>query len=303
MSDQEYDCIIIGAGPAGLFCATNISTGRILVLEKMILPGRKLLIAGSGQCNITHSGDMKSFTSHYGDHGAFVKPALMAFPNSAVKKFFEDRGVMLVEKESGKLFPASLSADDILDALLDACDEAGVEIVSSAPVQSVSFEDGLYAVRTDYGVFRSRTLVVATGGRSYPQTGSTGDGFLFAGALGHAIVEPRPSLSPVYVADHRLADLSGISLPDVSVSLWRGGKKIMTRSGDLLITRFGYSGPVILDAGFSCGVCGVGSTTGSEFVYVYLLSGSSVARAGNRGGNPPRHHWRTDARCDALAAG
>ncbi|MDV0442236.1 NAD(P)/FAD-dependent oxidoreductase [Methanorbis furvi] len=243
-----YDCIVVGAGPAGLFCAANLSPLRVLVLEKMILPGRKLLIAGSGQCNVTHAGDVKSFAVHYGDHGAFVKPALMAFSNSAMREYFESRGVELIERESGKVFPASLSADDILDALLDACDEANVEIMSSLPAESVSCENGVYRVKTALGVFSAKVLVIATGGKSYPQTGSTGDGFLLAELLGHTVIEPHPSLAPVYVVDHRLADLSGISFASVSVAIWRDGKKILTRSGDLLITRFGYSGPVILDS-------------------------------------------------------
>lgn len=248
MLGREYDCIIIGAGPAGLFCAAHLAPARVLVLEKMVLPGRKLLIAGSGQCNITHAGDVKSFIEHYGDHGAFLRPALMAFSNTSVRNYFEERGVSFVERESGKVFPASLSADDILDVLLDACDKAGAEILSSTPVEMVSFDDGMYTVKTLHGTYYAKVLVLATGGKSYPQTGSTGDGFTFAGALGHSVAEPHPSLAPVYVADHRLADLSGISIPGAVVSIWRGGKKLLARSGDLLITRFGYSGPVILDA-------------------------------------------------------
>ncbi|MDE2444087.1 MAG: NAD(P)/FAD-dependent oxidoreductase [Methanocorpusculum sp.] len=248
MLDRQYDCIIIGAGPAGLFCAAQLAPVRVLVLEKMVLPGRKLLIAGSGQCNITHAGDVKSFTEHYGDHGAFLRPALMAFPNTSVLTYFEGRGISFVEKESGKVFPASLSADDILDALLDACDEAGTEILSYTPAEMVSFDDGMYAVKTLHGTYYAKVLVLATGGKSYPQTGSMGDGFTFAEALGHSVAEPHPSLAPVYVSDHRLADLSGISIPGAAVSVWRGGKKLFVRFGDLLITRFGYSGPVILDA-------------------------------------------------------
>ena len=248
MVGRTYDCVVIGAGPAGLFCAANLAPARVLVLEKMVLPGRKLLIAGSGQCNITHTGEVKSFVSRYGDHGAFLRPALMAYPNTAVRNYFEERGVSFVEKESGKVFPGSLSADDILDVLLDACDAAGVEILSYTPAERVSFEDGMYAVKTLHATYYAKTLVIATGGASYPQTGSSGDGFSFAEALGHSITAPRPALSPVYVADHRLTDLSGISVSGAAVSIWRGGKKLIARSGDLLITRFGYSGPVILDA-------------------------------------------------------
>ena len=248
MVGRHYDCIIIGAGPAGLFCASLLAPARVLVLEKMVLPGRKLLIAGSGQCNITHTGDVKNFVSHYGEHGAFLRPALMAFPNTAVREFFERLGVSFVEKESGKVFPESHSADDILDALLDACDAAGVEILSYTPAESVACENGMYAVKTLHTTYYTKALVIATGGMSYPQTGSTGDGFLFAKALGHSVTPPCPALTPVYAVRHQLADLSGISVYGATISIWRGGKKLLVRSGDLLITRFGYSGPVILDS-------------------------------------------------------
>lgn len=154
----------------------------------------------------------------------------------------------LVEKESGKIFPASLQADDILDALLAACDEAGVEIACRSAVTSVRFEGGSFRVKTGYEEVSAKTLVIATGGKSYPQTGSSGDGYGFSEMLDHAVVRQEPSLTPVYVATHYIAESSGISIPDAVVTLWRDTKKIMTRSGGLLITRFGYSGPVILNA-------------------------------------------------------
>ncbi|MDR3102666.1 MAG: NAD(P)/FAD-dependent oxidoreductase [Methanocalculaceae archaeon] len=248
MFDQEYDCIIIGAGPAGLFCAANLVPARVLVLEKMMLPSRKLLITGSRHCNITHAGKMKHFFARYGDHGMFLKPALMTLPNTAVQKFFEARGVVLIETESGKIFPASLSADDILDALLDAYDGADTEILCCTPAETVFWEKDRYTVKTIRGTFSAPVLVIATGGLSYPQTGSTGDGFRLAESLGHSVTDLHPSLTPVYARDHPLADLSGISLPTSEISIWRGGRKLLTRSGDLLITRFGYSGPVILDS-------------------------------------------------------
>ncbi|MDO9523244.1 MAG: NAD(P)/FAD-dependent oxidoreductase [Methanocorpusculum sp.] len=247
MSMREYDVIVVGTGPAGLFCAAHLAPAKVLILEKMKLPGRKLLLAGSGQCNLTHSGDVKTFTGNYGDHGNFVKPSLMACSNETVMDFFEHRGVPLFTNENDKVFPVSLRADDVLDALLDACDEAGVEIFYSEVVKSVAPNNGGYSVQTSLTAYQAKYVVIATGGMSYPGTGSTGDGYAFAESLGHTIVLPEPSLTPVYVDDHLLWDLSGISLP-AKVSIWHEGKKLMTREGDLLITRFGYSGPVILDA-------------------------------------------------------
>mgnify|MGYP000877784545 FL=1 len=247
MNMREYDVIVIGTGPAGLFCAANLAPAKVLVLEKMKLPGRKLLLAGSGQCNLTHAGDVKTFTANYGDHGNFVKPSLMACSNKTVTDFFSHRGVPVFTNENGKVFPVSLLADDVLDALLSACDEAGVEINYSEGVKSIMPNPNGYVVESSYGAYQTKYVVIATGGMSYPGTGSTGDGYALAESLGHTVVSPEPALTPVYADDHPLKDLSGISLP-AKVSIWHEGKKLMTREGDLLITRFGYSGPVILDA-------------------------------------------------------
>ena len=243
-----YDAVIIGAGPAGLFCAAQLAGCKTLVIEKMKLPGRKLLIAGSGQCNITHAGNVREFASHYGTHGAFLKSALAGFSNTDTIDFFTARNVPCIETEAGKVFPKSLVADDILDALLDACDEAGVEFRYEEPVEAIEKTEEGFAVTTLFGTYQSRNVVLACGGKSYPKTGSAGDGYALAEKLGHTIVEPKEALTPVYIRNFALAELAGISVPDTEVTVWRGGKKVAGHKGDVLITRFGFSGPGILDA-------------------------------------------------------
>ncbi|HJJ47910.1 MAG TPA: NAD(P)/FAD-dependent oxidoreductase [Methanocorpusculum sp.] len=244
---SAYDAIIIGGGPAGLFCAANLRGCKTLLIEKMKLPGRKLLITGSGQCNITHGGEIREFAKHYGEHGNFLKPVLAAFSNKDMIDFFTARNVPCIETPAEKVFPKSLAADDILDALLEACDEAGVEFRYEEPVVSVAKTESGFAVKTPFGTFHGKNVVLACGGKSYPKTGSAGDGYAFAESLGHTVTEVKEALTPVYVSNFALADLSGISIPNAGVIVWRGGKKVAGHFGDVLITRFGFSGPGILD--------------------------------------------------------
>lgn len=140
------DIIIIGAGPAGLFCACNIAvTGKkIIVLEKNSHPGRKLLLTGSGQCNITHNGPTREFLAHYGDHGPFLKPALMNFPNTALIAFFHDRELEMVTTKTGKVFPVTLKSVDVLHILEKECKIKGITMHYNEPVREVSYNDDFF---------------------------------------------------------------------------------------------------------------------------------------------------------------
>ena len=248
--DEIWDLIVVGAGPAGLFCAAHASCrGRkILVLEKKISPGRKLLISGSGRCNLTHDGDPRAFLDHYGDHGRFLRPAILGFTNRDLVAFFEENGLSMITLEGGKIFPESQKSRDVLDVLLAECEARGVEIKCGKAATSISRSEDEFLVACGDETYRSRTLVIATGGRSYPATGSAGDGYSFAEGLGHSIAEIGPALAPVLIRDRPFSDLAGISLPGARISIFRGkSKKGKEHTGDVLFTHDGLSGPGILD--------------------------------------------------------
>ncbi len=245
---QDYDLIIVGAGPAGLFCGINSSleNKRILILEKKESPGRKLLVSGSGRCNITHEGDILAFLDHYGDHGRFLRPALLSFTNLDLISFFEKRGLPMTQAEGGKIFPGTLRSKDVLGVLIEECIARNIHLRCSQVVKSITRPgDGFKVVSNDQ-TYQSRLVVIATGGCSYPATGSTGDGYSFARNLGHRIIEIGPALTPVYIKDYPFSELAGISFSNIDVSLYRD-KKIKDWQGDILFTHQGLSGPGILD--------------------------------------------------------
>jgi predicted Rossmann fold flavoprotein len=246
---DHFNTIVIGAGPAGLFCAANAvsSSGSVLLLEKNASCGKKLLITGSGMCNITHAGSISEFFTRYGDHGSFVRPALRSFTNDDLTTFFSSRGQPLVTAEGEKVFPESYRSADILSILLNECTKNNVDIHYNEPVLHARQDDGSFVVTTGERSYRASHLVIATGGASYPSTGSTGDGYRLAAELGHTVTCIAPALTGLIPVRYPFADLAGISFEESRVSVHRSGKKIKEQSGDLLFTHKGLSGPVILD--------------------------------------------------------
>jgi predicted Rossmann fold flavoprotein len=245
---KDYDLIIVGAGPSGLFCALNsMQKGKkILILEKKSSPGHKLLITGSGQCNITHDGDIQDFLNHYGDHGRFLRPALLGFTNRDLISFFNEKGLGMIREKGDKMFPETKRARDVLNVLIMQCQELGVAIECNQAVKSITRNEGGFLVNCEGSSYRSRLLVIATGGCSYPATGSSGDGYRFAEILGHRIAEIGPALTPLLIKDYPFSDLAGLSFPDMKISLYRHAK-IREHRGDILFTHEGLSGPGILD--------------------------------------------------------
>jgi len=246
---KNYDVIIIGAGPSGLFCALTIKNKKILILEKNSTPGSKLLISGACQCNYTNSCELVEFLTKYGNKGRFLKPALYNFSNNDAVEFFNSAGIESVVSEDKKVFPSSLKSFEILNALIEKCKKTGVEIIYNSPVENVQYDwmSKCFNINTTDKLYNGHSLIIATGGKSYPQTGSTGDGYVFAKNLGHTIEHTMPALAPVYVENYNFQDLSGISFENISVTLWRNSKKINEFKGDLLFTHKNISGPVIIN--------------------------------------------------------
>ncbi|MBQ3322473.1 MAG: aminoacetone oxidase family FAD-binding enzyme [Firmicutes bacterium] len=248
-SDTDYNCIIVGAGAAGLFYAAADETeGRKLIIEKTSCPGQKLLMSGNGMCNITHGGSIKDFIAHYADGGSNIRTCLYKHSNLELMQFMEHAGVPLMERPDGKIFPASMKAADVLDALLAKAYRNGFAFLYDCAVTGLNTEskssepDGVRVSLSDGRILRTRKLVIATGGASYPATGSDGSFMeILKEDLNITVTALKPALAPVFVENYPFGELSGISFDDVAVSC--GGH---TRRGPMLLTHKGFSGPAIL---------------------------------------------------------
>ena len=249
--------VVIGAGPGGIMaCLEAAKNGnKVKLIEKNDKIGRKLYISGKGRCNITNSADFYEFTSNVVSNPKFTFSALKAFSNFDTVDFFERRGVALKTERGGRVFPESDRASDIIDALYAELKKAGVEILFKTTALSCE-TDGkrIISLITDRGVYEGDSFVVATGGKSYPLTGSDGSGYALALSLGHTLVEPVPALSAMefdtVTAGGREYDIAKISLPqglslkNVSVTAYYDGKK-RSEFGEALFTDSGMSGPAI----------------------------------------------------------
>lgn len=246
---KTYDVAVIGSGPAGLLAAGRCSKAglRVLLIEKNARLGLKLLASGSGQCNITNTDALEKMIQHFGDKERFVRKALQTFTSDNLLEYFQDRGVAFVKMENGKVFPKSRKAEEILKALEMELQSNGVNVQTNQNVEQILKQTDHYRIETSDQNYQSRCVLIATGGKSYPNLGTTGDGYKWAQQLGHTIVRPKPALAPVYNASFELLDLAGMTFRNVDISLWRNQKKLLEVTGDLLITHKGLSGPVILD--------------------------------------------------------
>jgi predicted Rossmann fold flavoprotein len=252
VKQQHYDIIVIGGGPAGLMAAGQAAEkgARVLLLEKMEKPARKLRITGKGRCNITNTKRWDEFSTHVYPNARFFKAAFYNFPNTALIDFFEKNGLSLVPERGDRMYPASQNAWDVADTLVRWTERLGVEIRCHAEVlQLKQAGNRIEAVVVQRGrdteTLTAKSFLVATGGLSYPATGSTGDGFRFAHDTGHAIVPQRPALMGVHIAHHHPA-LCGLSLRNIKLTLMIDGSVSDEEFGELLFNETGVEGPVML---------------------------------------------------------
>lgn len=248
-----YQTIIIGGGPSGLMAAAAASADgeRVLLLEKKKGLGRKLKISGGGRCNVTNRLPYDEIIKNIPGNGKFLYSPFSIFDNESIIAFFESRGVKLKEEDHGRMFPVSNKAQDVVDTLVTTLHQNKVEVKEESTVEKVEYTstDSFKVTLNNQKEYQSKSLIIATGGTSVPQTGSTGDGYKFATSLGHTITELFPTEVPITSAEPFIKDkrLKGLSLKDVGVSvLKKNGKKRITHQMDMIFTHFGISGPAAL---------------------------------------------------------
>lgn len=241
--------VIIGGGASGLMAAGQAATAgaRVLILEKMKRPGRKICISGKGRCNLTNSAPVEEFIEHFGKNGRFLRQAFSRFFAPELVDFFERNGLPVSLERGGRYFPTSGKAPDIVKIFLAWLASLNVEIQENSPVTSVSVtNDSITGVITKRGKITCDSVIIATGGASYPATGSTGDGYTLVEALGHTIVPIRPALVPLEIQGGIHPALAGLELRNIEAQLFIGGKKKRQLFGELHFKKFGISGPTIL---------------------------------------------------------
>ena len=256
---MTYDGIVIGGGPAGMFAAiTAAARGqKVLLLERNDRLGKKLLITGKGRCNVTNDCTSEEILQNIPRNSRFLFSAMTAFPPRKIMDFLEAQGCALKTERGNRVFPVTDKSYSVLDALKNAMRCQGVTVKTARVKKILTLEGKVCGVQTDSEVITSSWVLLATGGVSYPATGSTGDGYAMAKELGHTIVEPQGSLVPLETAGNDCQEMQGLALRNCGVKLLNAKGKVLYKDfGELLFTHFGVSGPTVLSS--SCHLKGEG---------------------------------------------
>ena len=241
--------IVVGGGAAGLMAAGQaaLEGAETILLEKMKRPGRKICISGKGRCNLTNVAELSEFIHHFGKTGRFLRQPFTRFFSKELMTFFNDLGLDLVTERGGRVFPASGKAPEVLAVFLAWLEQCGVKVQTSSAVDSLLVADGrIKGVVCKGQKIVCDAVILTTGGASYPATGSTGDGYALAQAAGHTLVPIRPALVPLETFDSVTAKMADLNLRNVNVRMYIDGKRKRQEFGELVFTKTGLSGPVIL---------------------------------------------------------
>jgi len=248
-SDDSSDIVVVGAGPSGMMAAITAAShgAHVIVLEKNKTVGVKLNITGKGRCNVTNNCTPEEVIKNTPRNGKFLYSCLNRFPPAETIAFFEKNGVPLKTERGNRVFPVSDRAKDITETLHRLMVRHGVEIRKGRAAGLAVKEGKVYAVRTENEIIMCKAVILATGGLSYPRTGSTGDGYRLAVSLGHTLIEPKASIVPLESNDPACKRLQGLSLKNVGVKAYdQKGRLVYEDFGELLFTHFGISGPTVL---------------------------------------------------------